>query len=45
MLQQKGACHYVNDPSGFYLVENVVIVRRKFRASHNAHRGDIETTG
>jgi hypothetical protein len=45
MVQQRIACYYVNEPRGFYLLENIIIVRRKFLVVQQAHRGGVQSTG
>lgn len=39
------AGHYVNQPRGFYLIEDIIIMRRKIRVVQDAHRGGVESTG
>ena len=41
MIEERVACHYVHEPRGFDLVEDIIVVRRKIRVVQNAHSGGV----
>jgi hypothetical protein len=41
MIEEGVACHDIKEPRGFYLVEDIIVVRRKIRVVQNAHRSGV----
>lgn len=41
MIEKGVACHDIKEPRGFYLIEDIIIMRRKIRVIQNAHRGGV----
>jgi len=41
MIEEGVACHDVKKPRGFYLIEDIIIMRWEIRVVQNAHRGGV----